>query len=276
MKSINTPELGILNLTLVPERSLRFDISPARSLQAAILRRLELVAPRLSRALHDDVAGAHSTNHPLAVSPLFAAPGSNEPATMVTAGTECAARVAAMTFEVAQALDSTFDPGHPLGREPLVLEHVPFHVKAEDTYWSSLGTYASLLTMAKPRRNIRLEFVSPTGFRTRRVSPVLPDPATCIQGYLRKWNAFSQVPLPVEPLMAYVQRHMVLAASSLHPADQRLGDYAEHGLVGTVDWQARSGPAGLLRQVNALVDFACYCGTGMKTALGMGQTRRIA
>lgn len=30
-----------------------------------------------------------------------------------------------------------------------------------------------------------------------------------------------------------------------------------------------------VRYLNALADFAFYCGTGAKTAMGMGQTRRL-
>jgi CRISPR-associated endoribonuclease Cas6 len=30
-----------------------------------------------------------------------------------------------------------------------------------------------------------------------------------------------------------------------------------------------------LKALNALADFAFYCGTGAKTTMGMGQTRRI-
>ena len=44
------------------------------------------------------------------------------------------------------------------------------------------------------------------------------------------------------------------------------------GRVGRIRWRCEGGPEELLRQVNALAEYAFYCGTGIKTALGMGQT----
>jgi len=32
----------------------------------------------------------------------------------------------------------------------------------------------------------------------------------------------------------------------------------------------------VIKQINALADFALYCGVGRKTPMGMGMTRRIA
>jgi CRISPR-associated endoribonuclease Cas6 len=275
MRESVKPDIGILNLVLVPMTSARFHASSARSLHAALLRRLELIDPDLSRRLHDSQIGAHSTDHPLVVSGLCSSPDSAGGEAFVEEGCTYSASITALTHEVTQALDLAFCPQHPLGQEPLILEHVPFAVILEDTYWHSLCTYASLLTAANPRRGIALEFCSPTGFRTRSKSPALPEPTICISGYLRKWNAFSPVTLPDELLMGYVRKCMTLNTYSLMPAVQRFGEYIERGFIGRVEWHAKGSSPSLLRQVNALVEFSCYCGTGMKTALGMGQTRRI-
>ncbi|MFC2059912.1 CRISPR system precrRNA processing endoribonuclease RAMP protein Cas6 [Chloroflexota bacterium] len=53
-----------------------------------------------------------------------------------------------------------------------------------------------------------------------------------------------------------------------------MGTYSELGFTGQVKWKASNTYYALLRQVNALVNYAVYCGTGMKTTLGMGQSRR--
>jgi len=62
---------------------------------------------------------------------------------------------------------------------------------------------------------------------------------------------------------------------SLRPTTIQLGRYYEKGVAGEVHWEADDAEPALLRLVNALVDYAAYCGTGMKTAQGMGQTVRI-
>ena len=277
MSSVDVPELGILNLVLTPIRRVCFRVSSARSLHAALLRRLELIVPELSQGLHESLPRAHSTQHPLAVSPLLGLSQCQEDATEADEGKTYVAHVAALTFEVAQMLDLAFYHRHPLGREPLMLENVPFKVVLEETYWDQLSTYASLLTTSKPQRRIAMEFCSPTGFRTRSRSPTLPSPGVCVPGYLRKWNSFAPAPITLseEIILPFVQNHMTLGATSVRPAVHRLGRYSEYGVIGRVEWQADPGFEPLLRQVNALVDFAGYCGTGMKTALGMGQTRRL-
>jgi hypothetical protein len=51
------------------------------------------------------------------------------------------AQVTVLTSEVASALDLAFNLQHTLGREPLILEHVPFYVTSEETYWDHIATY---------------------------------------------------------------------------------------------------------------------------------------
>lgn len=261
-------------MALKPLADVRFKSSPARSLHAALLRRLELVAPDIARALHDAPLGAHSSEHPWTVSSLLGPLNHDGDDLVATPDRTYHVRITALIPEVARALDIAFNPSHPLGREPLVLEHVPFDVMLEQSWWENLATYASLLTAAKPHRRLGLEFCSPTGFRRSREGLVSPTPDICLQGYLRKWNAFSKVVISEESLLEFVENHIILEKTVLHPAAHRLGSYSQYGFLGRAEWRADGSSPGLLRQVNALVDYALYCGTGMKTALGMGQTRR--
>ena len=54
----------------------------------------------------------------------------------------------------------------------------------------------------------------------------------------------------------------------------QLGRFSREGVIGKVLWEASGGSPYLLRLVNALVDYARYCGTGISMANGMGQTAR--
>lgn len=76
-----------------------------------------------------------------------------------------------------------------------------------------------------------------------------------------------------EPLLGYAAEHITFGQATLHPAETRLGRYSEREVIGRVGWSAHGVSPALLRVVNALVDYAEHCGTEMKTALGMGQTR---
>ena len=275
MNRDNGSELGILKVALMPEAVATFKSSPALSLHAALLRRLELVTPDVSLALHNAPKGAPSSEHPWTVSSLLGSLHRERDNFVATPENIYYVRITALAPQVIYALDSAFNPDHPFGKEPLMLEHVPFSVVPEQSHWEQLATYASLLTRARPFRNIPLEFLSPTGFRTRQGGLVSPEPLICIGGYLRKWRAFSEIILEEEAVLEFAENHMTMGRTYLRPVMHRLGKYSKRGFVGRVEWRADNSLPDLLRFINALVDYAIYCGTGAKTTMGMGQTRRI-
>ena len=53
-------------------------------------------------------------------------------------------------------------------------------------------------------------------------------------------------------------------------------NYQELGFLGSCVYSANDDvPEDKLRTLNALADFAFFCGTGAKTTMGMGQTRKL-
>jgi CRISPR/Cas system endoribonuclease Cas6 (RAMP superfamily) len=82
--------------------------------------------------------------------------------------------------------------------------------------------------------------------------------------------------LPEGAVLDYVREDLRVVAQELRPVSFKLGQYAIPGLVGSVEWEATGEEPALLRLVNALVDYAAYCGTGIQTTQGMGQTVRMA
>jgi CRISPR-associated endoribonuclease Cas6 len=266
-------ELGVLSLVISPEANCSFGVTTARLLNAALLRRIELVDPALSAALHDTPAGASSVEKPWTISPLTGLIQKNK--NHFVAAEKYPVRITALNSEVMQALASAFDPEHPIGREPLLLGGVPFSTLLEQSGWENLATYASLLTISRPLKDIVLEFNSPTGFRTQNKTTALPEPHRCIAGYLRKWNTFSNLAMQTEPILKYITNHLVTECTELEPSSANFGEYYQRGWVGRVKWRADVEISFLLRMVNALVNYSVYCGTGMKTAMGMGQTKRI-
>lgn len=269
-------QLGVFQLALVPRSECWFRASPARSLHAALLRRLELAAPQLSQALHDAPRGVVAVDRPWTISSLSGPLERDVPHLAAVPGNTYTVRITCLVPELIDALAAVFNPGTPLGQEPLELESIYFDVLHQRCRLESLTRYASLLSRAKPRRRIRLAFQSPTGFRSNRQDNAVPSPRRCLEGYLRKWNAFAGVPLPVGvgDLLGYVEEHIKVVDSKLRPTQVSFGGFYEKGVVGEVRWEADGGPPALLRLVNALVDYAYYCGTGVKAAQGMGQTVR--
>ena len=272
---MDNPELGVLSLVITPMADCSFGVTPARPLQAALLRRIELVNPELSAELHDSAPKASSSEKPWTISTLlrnFQKAGTRLTA---TAGEHYQARITALNAYLIQALQAAFDSSHPLGREPLILEDIPFAIIAECCRWGSLKTYASILTRSRPICDIVLRFISPVSFRPQNKPPALPEPYRCLLGYIQKWNAFSELGMQTEPLLEYVSAHVTTEQTELRQTGRNYGEYYQSGWVGRVKWTADGETPFLLRMVNALADYSFYCGTGAKTTMGMGQTRRI-
>jgi CRISPR-associated endoribonuclease Cas6 len=272
---IEYPHLGEFWLGLHPRDACHFKASPGRSIHAALLRRLELTDPDLSQALHDAIQGASASDHPWTVSPLIGQMDKDGDSLMAVPGRHYRVRITALAPRVLEALAAAFDPKSPLGGGPLLLEHVPFQVIPESSHWENLATYPSLLTAARPQRRITLRFYSPAGFRTRHNYGPVPPPRLCIEGWLRKWNAFASVVIPEEELLVYVEDDITVVNADLRSATVWNGRYSVNGVVGTVAWESEESSPYLLRLVNALADYAVYCGTGRLTAQGMGQTERV-
>jgi CRISPR-associated endoribonuclease Cas6 len=132
-----------------------------------------------------------------------------------------------------------------------------------------------LLTSARPTRWITLSFCSPTGFRSRNRTGLIPPPRLCFEGWLRKWNTFAEVVLPEAPLLEYVEGQVKVVRAELRQKKWDFGGIFESGVVGKVVWEVEGRPQAPSRLVSALADYAHYCGTGAKTAQGMGQTIRL-
>lgn len=267
-------ELGVLTVALEPEQRCLFQGSPAASLRAAVLRRLELLDPALSGALHG-AAGGGQDLRPWTLSPLLGPLERRDRCLVAGPGQTYRVRLTALAPRMLRALDAVFGSDHPVANEPLFLERVAFRPVSGQTGWTGLTTYARVLTLARPTRRITLRFRSPTGFRRRDDAAIVPTPRLCVTGYVRKWNAFSDLALPEESLVGFAEDGLAVAHQDLRAAPLRLGAYAIPGVSGTVEWSADGEAPAMLRLVNALADYAVYCGTGIQTTQGMGQTTRI-
>ena len=199
------------------------------------------------------------------------------PSLIVSPGKIYWVRITGLAPRVVETLDAAFLSDHPLARVPLELQRTPFAVDAEKTHWEGLTSYSALLAAATPQRRIALEFRSPTAFRRgQERSGGSPEPRTCMEGYLRKWNALSSIAMPEEAVQEIIDGQLKAVGNNLKQELMRLGGYNIDGVIGTVEWFVEDASPYLLRLVNALADYAAYCGTGMQTTQGMGQTMRLA
>ncbi|MDE0555055.1 MAG: CRISPR system precrRNA processing endoribonuclease RAMP protein Cas6, partial [Candidatus Poribacteria bacterium] len=104
------------------------------------------------------------------------------------------------------------------------------------------------------------------------------DLVRCYQSWINKWNAFAPIQLDKAEILEFVTTYGQVMRVRSESKRLNFGKHAETGWVGTcacVFYPEDALDTELLRIVNYLAAFAFYCGTGYKTTMGMGQTRRV-
>ena len=249
---------------------------------AAFLQMVREIDADLSARLHAPA----QTARPFTVSALEGVKRPGGGAAGLEPGDDCWLRVTAMESDIVQALmarlreaggrsDMWLGPARLLVREALVT--------SGSHPWAGYTTWQQLLDGARPAAELTLQFASPTAFGFGQRSwgkkcVVLPEPELVFGSLLRSWRAFSPVQLPVdaEALQACLQNDVIITRiEGLRTQMLRYTKAPQIGFVGRVTYGLKGTDEGCRRALNALADFAFYAGVGMKTAMGMGQCRRL-
>lgn len=141
-------------------------------------------------------------------------------------------------------------------------------------------TYADLAQSSTPQWEVILQFDSPASFKSNEMHYPLPDPTLVFASYRARWNAFAPEQLQIsENWLEWVKSGVAVSRFELKSQPVDFGKYQQIGCVGKVQYtvidrgpESKEGRGPL----NALADYAFYCGTGHKTTQGLGQTRRLA
>ncbi len=139
----------------------------------------------------------------------------------------------------------------------------------------SFFSYQGILREANATRQIDMEFVTPTVFRSGgKRNNIFPEPALVFGSYWNKWQALSPVKMN-DDLNSYFE-NINVTRYQLESGIWDFGSYQEVGYSGACRFEIdRNLPDDKAVLINALASFAQFCGTGAKTTMGMGQTRRI-
>ncbi len=142
--------------------------------------------------------------------------------------------------------------------------------------WSRHLSYAQLFTEASDSlRNITLKFCTPTLLHREGTPYPLPDPGVIFLQYLDLWNRFSGIPLH-PGLRSILARDLLLVDFRLRSRPAREGGTPVTRFSGSASFRLRGRhPETALKGLNALADYAFFCGTGSDTDRGRGMTRRI-
>ena len=280
---------------LIPPEDVTLRPTMGHHAHAAFLSLLRMSNPEKAEAVH-----AGSSQKPFTVSPLIGKGERRGDSLHIRAGTECWLRFTflddVLFAHFGEAFLTQSLPSIRLGGATFQLSRlVASGTETKD--WSGNITYEELTESAGMDTRIRLRFYSPTAFRElsprgqkTRNQPHI-DLVRCYQSWVNKWNAFAPMQIDKQPFLDFIADCSL--ATRLEMKTQML-DFGRHkaiGFVGSCTYEFREDGNGeaqgpmteeaskfstveMVRLANLLADFAFYCGTGYKTTMGMGQTRR--
>jgi CRISPR-associated endoribonuclease Cas6 len=145
------------------------------------------------------------------------------------------------------------------------------------------ATYEKIHETSPVKLGVRLAFETPMRFEPRGRLDLLPKPKMLWGWYATRWEAFSGIALPPEFL-----RWVEMLVNVIEIDVETVFAYIEKeiewkGIVGEVAFQAFADSPDVplsrlpdyLRAFQELAMLAEYSGTGEKTGMGMGMTRRV-
>jgi CRISPR-associated endoribonuclease Cas6 len=280
----NGSSLYSLVLTLTPIREATVSATAGHQAHAAFLKTVQEADAALAEALHTP----NTPNRPFTVSPLMGGGQPRDGRVWLSPEQDYWLRFTVLDPHIFECFMARFlrGDGRPLlrlGQAEMLIKEIL--VTPGSHPWAGYTSWAQLATEARPASaaEITLEFVSPTafGFGQKvwgKKVVVLPDPALVFGSLIRAWNSAAPAPMQVdkEALVAYLEEDAVikriewLVTRMLH-----FSRSPQVGFVGQVTYGLMAADETMRGQLNALADFAFYAGVGMKTTMGMGQTRRL-
>ena len=281
-----------LTINLFPVEDAILPPTMGHYVHAAFLHMVRQIDAEVVERLHMDLP-----SKPFTVSPLQGRFDKQDKGKLlIRAGTECWARFTIMDDELVAIVSRFFLEGESsllrLGNSKFQVTKVSTEGDGLDGGWSSCSSFEEILDCTSTFGRLNIRFYSPTAFRVHNRATndaqnyVFPDQLHCFQSWLRRWNALSPQPFEEDALLDFVERYIRFSKYSIKTRIMNFGRYKQLGFVGDCEYQFVNGTSGggaertngrtreFLKQADALASFAFYCGTGYKTTMGMGQTRR--
>lgn len=191
--------------------------------------------------------------------------------------------------------------------EKKIIQHIPkrigihkmdfrvddvFTTRAEHEWAGEISFTEIAQSVAKinSAQHVRMEFVSPTAFRSNNLDICLPAPGQIFRSLWEKWNRFAPEALQVQDLWPQFANECILV-DELTAVNTVHWEFAEGtrggatGFSGTVGFNLISKGSvksvwqdywdGAATVMQSLSQFAFYSGVGHHTTIGMGQCRLL-
>ena len=281
-------------IKLVAEQTSTLPIDLGRAVHSWFLTQVRRADPALAERLHEPNAP-----RPFTVSALQGTGPGSQGHVDLTPEREYWLRVTSFEPELSQRLVEEVVPALP---HEIRLAETLFALKgatcdAQEHPWAGQTTFEALaqehlLGTKRPDRKLTLRFASPTTFRRTEGETSLTDdqgrayrvgghnvplplPGLVFDSYLQRWNAFAPVALHPD-VKRYAQECVAISRYRLQTVLVEFGAARHVGFVGRCQFMALVHDPYWLRLLNLLAAFALYAGTGHRTTMGLGQTRRIS
>ena len=272
-----------LVLNLLPHSPIPPQFLTGRHLHALFLNLVSSVDRHLGDYLHESKADKAFTLSPLQVlrSHNLGVRSQNytlqwEHTKAIPTGTPCWLRVSLLDdtlFGKLTQLWLNLNPDHPWHLGPADLQITSILGTPQSTQpWANACTYAQLYEQASDcDRQIDFSFCTPTAFRQSKFDCALPTRELVFNSLINRWNQYSGIELP-KTLVEYIFPSFFDIRTEV-VADSRSKFI---GCVGAMNFRILGDVEPLvIKQINALADFALYSGVGRKTTMGMGMIRRL-
>jgi CRISPR-associated endoribonuclease Cas6 len=247
--------------------------------------------PSLAKTLHDDQGVK-----PFTVSTLLDRYGRPHKAgDWLKEGQECWLRVTTTSEDLSDIMLASVVKNLP---KSLTLYKMDFRIDGytlnpREHPWAGQTTFAEIAqdsAYSKATRDVRMEFVSPTAFRSNGNDICIPAPQQICRSLWKKWNEFCPTSMLLDEQWPDFAADCILV-NELTAINTVRWEFAEGtrgaatGFTGTVGftllpkakvlkkWQPYWDGADIVMQ--SLARFAFYSGVGHHTTIGMGQARIV-
>lgn len=272
-----------LVLNLLPTSPIPPQFLAGRHLHALFLTLVSSVDKELGSYLHDQKTEKAFTLSPLQVPQMGHSKirrGNHalqwEHKQVIPAGTPTWWRISLLDdtlFSNLTQLWLNLNPAHPWHLGPADLKITTILGTPQSTQpWANFCTYEHLYEQASDSdRQISFAFCTPTTFRQREYDSALPTRDSVFNSLLKRWKTYSNIEI-VEPINEAIFPSFFDIRTEII-AEQRSKFI---GCIGNITYRILTDVEPIIiKQINALADFAIYSGIGRKTPMGMGMVRRL-
>ncbi|KJH69555.1 CRISPR-associated endoribonuclease Cas6 [Aliterella atlantica] len=262
-----------LVLNIIPQSPIYPGYLSGKHIHALFLTLVSAVDKLLGDFLHADKSNKAFTLSPLQVSSNYRVQWEHKQA--IAPGTPCWLRISLLDealFSKLTQLWLNLNPSRAwhLGSADLKITSV-LGTPQSTQPWANFCSYSQLYEQASDRdRLISFTLSTPTAFRQQEFDCALPSRDSVFNSLINRWHKFSKIEMSPDIVQAIFPSYFDIRTEIV--ADSRSKFI---GCVGNVSYRILGNvEPQVIKQINALADFALYSGVGRKTPMGMGMVRR--